>query len=258
MGSGGEYEEGRVSVLASDGLGEFSAPLELAAPGRPEAIVTGDLDADGHRDLAVVCQNNSVVSLHPADGAGGFETARLFGAGPEPVALTAADFDADGLLDLAATHRQFPEARVYLGQRPAPAGTLAYGSGTQGCGGGHGLTASGAPHVGDAGFALISTNAPPAAAGFRLLAGAQDLQGSDPFGLGILLHVDPFGPFLLAHLAFASDAQGQGISPLPIPAMPSLAGATVYSQAVWVWTGPCQPTPLWLSSSAGLTLTLLP
>lgn len=99
---------------------------------------------------------------------------------------------------------------------------------------------------------------PPGGAGYRGLSLGSDVPGSDPFGLGVILHVDPLSSFVQIEPAFASDEAGQGAASLPVPAHPGLAGATVFAQAVWTWTGPCQPSLPGLSSSAGLRLTVQP
>jgi hypothetical protein len=112
-----------------------------------------------------------------------------------------------------------------------------------------------APMIGSPQFGITCSNAPPSSAGFGVLATGQDLLGSDPFGLGVLLHIDPLSPALLT-IPFSSDAFGNALAPAPIPNLPSLVGNTLYAQVLWAWTS-CPLPPFGLSTSQGLALTFL-
>jgi hypothetical protein len=90
------------------------------------------------------------------------------------------------------------------------------------------------------------------------LALAPDLTGSDPFGVGLQLHVQ-FGNPLLLLAPMPADATGAGKSTLQIPGSPSLVGTQVHTQALWPWNPPsCQPSTIGWSSSSGLTFTIQP
>jgi hypothetical protein len=134
-------------------------------------------------------------------------------------------------------------------------GLSPYGTGTPGCAGPQVLGATHAPLIGSPAFALTCSNAPPSSLGFGVLATAPDLFGSDPFGLGVLLHIDPLSSALLT-LPFSSDALGNAIAPAPIPNNPNLIGQTLYAQVLWSWTT-CPLPPFNLSTSNGLALTFL-
>ena len=134
-------------------------------------------------------------------------------------------------------------------------GVTSYGTGTPGCNGPQALGANHAPMIGSPGFALTCSNAPALSAGFGVLATGQDLLGSDPFGLGVLLHVNPLSAALLT-LPFSSDALGNAVAPAPIPNNPNLIGQTLYAQVLWAWTS-CALPPFGLSTSNGLALTFL-
>jgi FG-GAP repeat len=134
-------------------------------------------------------------------------------------------------------------------------GVQSYGTGTVGCNGAQILGVNQAPMIGSPAFALTCSNAPPSSAGFGVLATAPDLLGSDPFGLGVLLHIDPLSTALLS-LPFSSDALGNGLAPAAIPNNPALVGKTLYAQVLWAWTT-CSLPPFNLSTSNGLALTFL-
>src|SRR4030095_12841824 len=97
---------------------------------------------------------------------------------------------------------------VMRNETAAPAGVAAFGAGTPGCAGTHGLTASSAPAVGNAAFALAATNAPANALGLALIASLADVAGSDPLGIGVTFHVDLLGGVALLGASAIADASG--------------------------------------------------
>lgn len=136
------------------------------------------------------------------------------------------------------------------------AGLANFGSGTPGCAGAHSLSAHAPPALGSS-FELLAGGAPAFGHGVLALAGAADPSGSDPLGLGLWLHLD-LGS-LASVQGLSAGASGQSSVGLAIPADPSLAGASVFAQAVWAWpAGPCLPSIAGLSSSPGLEITLQP
>ena len=119
-----------------------------------------------------------------------------------------------------------------------------------------------APSVNAAGFILSSTNAPRSAVGLGLLTNSQDLFGSDPFGIGIVLHVDLLFATQVISFDLKSDAGGSGSASLPIPNNPGLAGSTFFAQTVWIEGRPtgqdCSTALLHLMSSRAVSLTIQP
>jgi hypothetical protein len=105
--------------------------------------------------------------------------------------------------------------------------------------------------------ALLASKAPPASTGLLLLSTVQDLPGSDPFGVGLSLHV-AFVPWAAVAAAdLTSDAFGAASYTIPIPNDPGLAGFTAYFQAVWLWpSAACPLPPYQLSASNGLAFTI--
>jgi FG-GAP repeat len=134
-------------------------------------------------------------------------------------------------------------------------GTVSYGTGTPGCAGTQTLDVTHPPLIGSPNFGVTCNNAPLSSVGFGVLGTGQDLLGSDPFGLGVLLHIDPLSPALLT-IPFSSDAFGNALAPAPIPNIPNLVGKTLYAQVLWAWSS-CPLPPFGLSTSQGLALTFL-
>jgi hypothetical protein len=66
------------------------------------AIATGDLNEDGHPDLALECQPGPTFLVQLGRGDGSFEAPVSYGAEEGGASLVLADFDRDGHLDIAA------------------------------------------------------------------------------------------------------------------------------------------------------------
>lgn len=136
-------------------------------------------------------------------------------------------------------------------------GLEAFGAGTPGCLGAHVITGTSVPKIGNADFAILNEKSPASALGLCLVANAQDPAGSDPFAIGVALHVDPLSA--TEFLGLDAFASGLGIATCaaPIPANPLLAGSSWYAQAIWPWTT-CSLPPFSLSSTPGLRITVAP
>jgi FG-GAP-like repeat len=99
-----------VAVLFGDGSGGFGPPaLFSVGPGRSglanySAVAVGDLNRDGHLDLACAGQGTSSVSILLGDGTGQLAAPRLIPQFNAPKAIALADFDGDGHLDIAITN----------------------------------------------------------------------------------------------------------------------------------------------------------
>ncbi|MBL8733208.1 MAG: PQQ-dependent sugar dehydrogenase [Planctomycetes bacterium] len=139
----------------------------------------------------------------------------------------------------------------------APPAIVAFGSGTAGCDGAHTLTANCPPSLQNNRFEFVCSKAPANGIGLAALAYQRDLAGSDPFGIGLVLHVS-MAPPPFVWLALA-DVNGIGTAALSIPDAPQLIGEAFHAQLLWFWPpGTCAPSAVGLSSSPGLTITLMP
>jgi FG-GAP-like repeat len=108
-----------VAVLLGKGDGTFKTAVSYStnASGnlgqQPWNVVVGDLDGDGHLDLAVASDNAGSITILLGNGDGTFQTATYVDSGAQQVGSVAvADFDGDGKLDLATTSA--PDNAVYV------------------------------------------------------------------------------------------------------------------------------------------------
>ena len=164
------------------------------------------------------------------------------------------------ILAAAVFHTEAPFANYRIEMRMMrPAGLDNFGAGTPGCSGPQAMDANGSPKLGSAGFQLICDNAPPSSLGLVILGNVASPLGGDPLGIGVTFLVDPLASATLLGLDASSDAAGLGTAPAGLPNNPALAGATYFGQTFWLWSSAvCTPSPLGLSSSNGLQITLMP
>lgn len=144
---------------------------------------------------------------------------------------------------------------LYRHSEGAPGQPTLSGTGTAGCNGSQVLGLNLPPLIGTQALGVTSTNAPASSLGFLLVGGTADPIGSDPFNLGILLHVDILASpnFLLR--PFPSDAAGNGFAPTPLPFNIGLVGLSFNAQGIWPWST-CSLPPLGLSSTNLLSVTI--
>jgi photosystem II stability/assembly factor-like uncharacterized protein len=142
-----------------------------------------------------------------------------------------------------------------LWELPYASPVYSYGEGSPGCQGTQWLTVNEAPLVNTPTFALTSHAGPASSLGLGLVTDAADVAGSDPFAIGVKLHVDLFAATEVIPLDFVSDLQGTATLSTPIPGSPALAGKTYYAMTLWGWSS-CALPPFNLSSSRGLALTI--
>ncbi len=219
----------------------------------------GDLDGDGYGDF--------VAGMPGFDGGGASAGALRAYSGRTGQAIftitgnaandrigasggAGGDVDLDGFPDAIGSATSARAKAVSF----TPAGVAPFGSGTPGCDGPQALLANGVPTVGNAGFALHSSNAPALAPAFLALGDAGDALGFPV--LGALLHVlpPPAGGFFLALGTPPADVNGALVVPLPIPPTPALSGLTFYAQiGTAALAGPCAGL---FSSSAGVSLSV--
>ncbi len=167
------------------------------------------------------------------------------------------DSGATGVGGNQADESQADSGAAYLFDLDRNPGTAVYGTGSPGCSGTHTLTTSQAPMLGAPGFAILSDNAPPSSLGLLIVTDVQDLAGSDPFGIGVLLHASFVGITELTSLDLYSDALGNGGTvDFAIPGNPALLGKVFYACGLWAWTT-CSLPPYGLSTTRGLAITVL-
>ncbi len=98
-----------VVLLLNEGTGTFGDPSVVADLADPEegktgfsrALVSANLNSDGHIDLAVARTSDDDVVVLINDGGAGFAASQVLKTGDRPRALAAIDVNGDGLRDLA-------------------------------------------------------------------------------------------------------------------------------------------------------------
>ncbi len=252
---------GRVVVFSGGSRAVlWDLPGDLAGDSLGAGVAgTGDLDGDGHGDFVAGMPGSdgggsSSGALRAYSGRDGSVLFTVSGSAPNDRIGAAtgagADIDLDGFPDAIGSATSGKAKSVSF----TPQGVAPFGTGTPGCDGPQQLGAAGVPELGDAGFTLLSSNAPPL---FPALLALGDT--GNPLGvpvLGALLHVvpPPAGGFLLLLPTPPADAQGTLVAPLPIPATPGLLGGTFVVQIGTAWSsGPCAGS---FTSTTALELTV--
>jgi hypothetical protein len=262
------FAAGRVVLLSGAG-GTLLHRWDGAAAGDQlgtSVAGLGDVDLDGFPDFALGAPHSAAGGADSGSVrviSGKLGSTLMTFVGPAPGAQIGTSLGAGGDAD----GDTFPDA--ILGGTTGVAGVIGaqvvsfvptgidfYGIGTPGCVGPQHLSAASQPFVGNASFRLTGDRAPASALGLGLVATAADLAGSDPFGLGALLHIDPLASSQLLGFDFTSDAAGYASAPAPIPQIPQLQGSVWYAQALWAWGAACSLPPFGLSSSWGLQITI--
>src|SRR5262249_27746759 len=99
--------------LETRALPSFLAPQAFDAGVSPWSVAVGDVNGDGHLDLAVAKQGGVSVLLGTGDGS--FQTARAFPTPSSPWSVAVGDVNGDGRLDLAVDNWGSNSVSILLG-----------------------------------------------------------------------------------------------------------------------------------------------
>ncbi len=165
------------------------------------------------------------------------------------------DSNATGVNGNQANNSAGSAGAAYVFDLDTDPGTTVYGTGSPGCAGVQTLGVTHAPMAGLPTFGFTCDAAPPSSLGLLLVGDVQNIPGIDPFGIGVLLHVDLLASVELIPLDLFSDATGFAMTvPFAIPS--AVVGNTYYACALWGWTT-CALPPYGLSTSRGLAIEVL-
>jgi hypothetical protein len=107
--------EARVAILLGNGDGTFHRASTIPIQFFAGELITGDFNADGKLDLALITNLNQ-VSVLLGNGDGTFQPEKDFLTGISPVSILAGDFNQDGNLDLATSNSVDNSISVLLGR----------------------------------------------------------------------------------------------------------------------------------------------
>lgn len=97
---------------------DFAPTAQIEVGPQPGGVATGDLNGDGHIDLATGVRFPDRVVIMLGDGAGGFTQGPVidYPLHSEPEEVVAGDLDGDGDIDLAVILRDISQVRIALNQ----------------------------------------------------------------------------------------------------------------------------------------------
>ncbi|MBS0623152.1 MAG: VCBS repeat-containing protein [Verrucomicrobia bacterium] len=83
---------------------------------RPQPVVTGDFNGDGHLDIAAANNLDSTLSVYLGNGDGTFQNAQIFATQSYPWGMVVGDINHDGYLDLIVTNEGTDTYTLFTGR----------------------------------------------------------------------------------------------------------------------------------------------
>jgi FG-GAP repeat protein len=282
FGAPGIGASGAVILAALNGTAGFKiiGPSDGDATGRAVSPA-GDWNGDGSPDVLVGSPSahgdtvfasgwTSLVFCGPGIGAGhggNYQLSALNGVngfhfkgtkqdgGLGRSVAGGADLNSDGQVDvLLGGYSDYPYLLFKMTQYAAP-----FGTGTPDCFQVEYVTPGGPPRINTSNFHFYATSVPKNTLGLGLITDFGLAVGSDPFGIGVLLHVDLITSPNVVTFDFVSGNELIAVSNLTIPNSPFLVGNEFCVQGLFVWSPSiCTPSPFGLSTTKALRFEILP
>lgn len=126
------YGTPSISLLAGDGLGNFTAQTMPTVTTYPHGIGAVDLNLDGRKDITVVhLKNPGVLTVLLANASGGFNAGTTSTVGSGARSVSSADFNADGKPDVVSANFGLSNITVLNGNGAGGfSGSATYGAGS--------------------------------------------------------------------------------------------------------------------------------
>jgi alpha-tubulin suppressor-like RCC1 family protein len=106
---------GTVAILLGTGSGSFGGATTLTTGAGASSVAIGDLNADGHPDLAITSAATGSVWVQLGTGTGTFVPAGSYAVGGVPTSVLILDFNRDGRADLVVGDQTGNSVSVLLG-----------------------------------------------------------------------------------------------------------------------------------------------
>ena len=113
------YGTGSISFLSGNGDGTFAAPVNYPTVKGSDAMVAGDWDNDGNKDIALAKHDNggaiNKVGIMMGNGDGTFDPVVDYNTATRPQGIAAGDLNQDGKADLAVANTPADNFSVLTG-----------------------------------------------------------------------------------------------------------------------------------------------
>jgi hypothetical protein len=104
-----------LETLEDRTMPSFMAPVSYLVGTSPQAVVTADLNGDGHLDLITANAGSNNISVQMGNSGGIFQAAQTYATGSGPAAVAVGDLNGDGKLDLSTANEGDNTVSVLLG-----------------------------------------------------------------------------------------------------------------------------------------------
>ncbi len=94
----------------------FNSPKTYFAGIDPRFVTSGDMNADGYKDLLVADRSSNSIAVMMNNGEGSFPIPHFYAVGNYPATIAVADFNSDGYPDVAVANHESQNMSVLFNQ----------------------------------------------------------------------------------------------------------------------------------------------